>query len=250
VHLSDGSLFALLDGELPPDAAAAALSHLRECPACQERREALERERREIADLVGQLDHAPPPVTVDMVVTRALHFGARRGLLAAGLATLLIGSAAVVFATAIPRQWLARVFHPHPASRAQEPSRASTTSTRSGVALVPGRTLILAFRAEQSSGSVRISFVSDSLVTVLALGDTVNYSVGTDAVTIGNDGRTTANYEIRVPQTLAHIRVRVGGRVIFTKNDSVVVSPVPRDGATGEYVIPIHFQPAAGRAQP
>ncbi len=250
MHLSDGSLFALLDGELPPDSAAAVLSHLRECPACQQQREALERDRREVAELVGQLDNAPPPVTVEMVMARALRFGARRGLLAAGLATLLIGGAAVVFATAIPRQWLARVFHPHAASRVQQPSRAPTLPTRSGIALVPGRTLILAFRVEQSSGSVRISLVTDSLVTVLALGDTVDYTVGTDAVTIGNDGRTTANYEIRVPLTLAHLRVRVGDREIFAKNDSVVVSPVPRDGATGEYVIPIHFQPGAGRAQP
>lgn len=249
MHLSDGSLFALLDGALAPDAATAVQDHLRTCPACRSRREELERDRAEITDSLSSLDRPPPPVTAEMVVTHARR-GARRGLLAAGLGTLLIGGAAVVFATAIPRQWFARMFHPHAGARVQGPAHAPAPSTHSGIALVPGRALVLSFRAEQSSGSVHISLVPDSLVTVQALGDTVDYTVGTDAVTIGNDERTIANYEILVPQTLTHIRVQVGDRVIFSRNDSAIVSPVGREGAAGEYVIPFHLQPGAKRAQP
>ena len=247
MHVSDEGLYALLDGELSPHATAEIRAHLNRCPTCGHRWEELERQRREVAQLLGSLDCAPPQISPDALLARARTRPKRgRGLLAAGLATLLIGAVAVAFAGSLPRQWLARLLPNLGSPRVRQPSQLRS-SRRSGIALVPGQALEVAFREAQAVGSISITLVADSQVTVRALGDTVGYSVGTDAVVIANAGRTTASYEIVLPRSLPRVSVRVGRRVVFSKNDSEIVAPVSPDSAS-EYVIP--FTALPGKNQP
>lgn len=133
-HLDEGTLQALLDGEVPPVERAAAEAHLASCPACAAELKELRAAHESVSLLLGRVD-APAPVAQAQMSFRGRRaataapapsrFGeATRALLRA--AALVLGLAGVA-AAAVPgspvREWIEETILPSEASTiAEEPT--------------------------------------------------------------------------------------------------------------------------------
>lgn len=95
-HLDEGTLQALLDGELPPRDAAGAEAHLASCAACAELLAELRALGERQSALLGMMDVQPPPLRLPSAP--AARPGVRRYVLAPGV---LARAAVVLLALAV-----------------------------------------------------------------------------------------------------------------------------------------------------
>ena len=163
-HLDEGTLQALLDGELPPGELAAAEGHVATCAACAAGLEALEAVNRRAGLLLGLAD-VPAPTARAHNAFRAKRLGggfgeARRALLRA--AVLVLGLAGVAAAT-VPgvRHFIADAVLPAPAAPADalpdapsEHAAAPAAEAAAPPAGFPPGVLV----APDDEGAVRVAF--------------------------------------------------------------------------------------------
>src|SRR5262245_41048540 len=62
MHLDDGRMQRLLDGELSPSEETAAREHVASCTECRERVEAMKKDAATAAELFQKLDQPEPPI--------------------------------------------------------------------------------------------------------------------------------------------------------------------------------------------
>ncbi|NIN71019.1 MAG: hypothetical protein GTO46_03595, partial [Gemmatimonadetes bacterium] len=104
-----------------------------------------------------------------------------------------------------------------------------------GLSLVPTGEFELVFEAVQDAGTVEVSLTDESELAVRSIGGQPRYSVAPNQVRIDNAG-STADYEVLLPRSARHVRIRVGDSVVFTQQDgSIMTTAVP--DAAGRYVL-------------
>ncbi len=238
MHLSEDKIEQLLDGELPEHEAQTLRDHLAACGACVEAFEAARLEDRDIARLLGSLDHHIPDVDPSQLRVRARRRALRPRLAAASIALLVVAGAAYAMPGSPLRSWFARVF-PGDGETAESLSRgdeAGIPGTQpAGVSVLPSGRFELVFEANQESGLVRISLAAQAEVAVQSDREGVGYSVEPSGVRVLNAG-SSANYQVVIPRDAESVSIRVRDSIVFKKQRATIVTSAARDDA-GRYVL-------------
>lgn len=243
MHLDEEQVHRLVDGELPPAALTSARAHLGECPECRARVAVAEWEEVELNRLLRAVDHPPPRIDVGSVVARAAirRVGwARRAAVflatlgVAGVAYAAPGSPVPGWVDAIVAGLAGRPLQsppapPESAPQAREPAVA-------GIAVAPGRSLLIRFASYQPVGQIRVALTDDVLVEVRSVGGGATFSSEVDRLVVDNQG-STASFEIRIPREAARIEIRVEkSGLLLKQGDRIVTNPAQ---ATSPYVLPL-----------
>jgi Putative zinc-finger len=249
-HLGEGTLQALLDGELSPFDRAAAETHLGTCPACAAELRELRTLNERAAGLLARVD-TPAPVAqaqMRMRARRARTVAAPRGVVwrqALLRAALLVLGVTGVAAAAVPGspvcEWIVENVLPKqkqaaaPTLRPQAPAPAPAAPAENGPVGV-------SFRPE---GSVRVVLTgaTPELEIVARLGDgeyararvhgpneSAHFSMakGRIEVRLTDDARSV---EVLLPRTVDRATLEVNGRVYVSKQgESLVLLPAATAG--------------------
>lgn len=231
-HLDDAAIELLLSGELDESQAERPRAHLAECDACSRRLAAARRQDQEIEALLSLLDHPVPALAAEKVMHRAGRRWQRPYAAAAGIALLVAAGAASALPGSPLRTWLGRVL-----GASQEPSAPSLEEQRlpGGVSVVPAGEFDLVWEAIQETGAMTISLTDGPELAVRVSGGEPGFSVGPQEIRVENAG-SIADYEILLPRAAAHVQIRVGGSVVFTKQNGSIETMAIQDDA-GNYVL-------------
>ena len=221
MHLDPEQVERLLAGELGTQTERALRRHLAECEACRELVARADREATEVRGLLRQVDHPVPHIDAKRLIVRTEphRTGWRRW--AAGI-VLVLASAGVLYATPgspLPRwlaaaiEWLGpRVEPPDPAP----PQPAPEPPSLAGIAVDPGRNLVIAFTAAQPSAQVRIQLTDGDEIVVRAPSGAATFTSHAARLEIDNRAEA-ATFEIQVPRGAPRVEIQVEGSRIFLK---------------------------------
>jgi hypothetical protein len=239
MHLDEEQLERLLHGELSAGASRDAGDHLAACNECRERLVVAERDEGEIFALLRQVDHPLPAVHPEAVAARARGVGLVWGRWAAGI-LLVLGAAGAAYA--VPgspiRQWIrsAAVWISRGDRVSPAPRQAETRpALAGGIAAVPGRNYVIAFRSPEPGGQARVSLTDGAEVTVRAPSGAARFTSAADRLLIDNQG-SGATFEIQIPRSAQRVEIRIAGKRIFLKQGERVAAPHSAD-LEGKYVI-------------
>ena len=230
MHLDEEQFERLRDGELPPAGLDAARRHVGECASCASRLDRARAEDARLAALFAALDAAAPPSAQERTSALASVLaaagaparahGPRRRVRVAVAAALLVvvAGAAVGFPGSPLRAWWSTVLDPRGAA-GRDDAPAPETSPRAtspspdpvGIAVDPGRRLVLRFTSVQAAGSAIIRIVSTDRLVVEAPAGAATFDTAEGMLTIRNEG-ASADFQIDVPITAPSVEIRVAGR--------------------------------------
>ncbi len=201
----------------------------------------------DVEDLLRHLDHPRPSVQASDVMRRA---DSRRwtALGRAAAVILVLGVGGVAWAapgSPLPRfvsrvaSWMkgapavppARVVASPPAVPA--PPRASFA----GVAVAPGRRLLVSFRAAQVAGAAHISILDVPDVSVRTVVGGAAFTSSDGELLVDNRG-STASFDIVIPREAAFVEIQVEGRRVFRK-DGGRVMPTTLVPQGTQYTVPL-----------
>jgi hypothetical protein len=241
MHLEDEQVQRWLHGELSRPGETAVREHVARCAPCRERVAEAEREEHAVHALLRGLDHAAPPIdaqTVAASARRVRHVGwirwAAALVLALGLATAAYavpGSPARAWVDAMVR-WLAGDAAPAPA-----PGPVPGREGVAGIAVVPGRELVILFTSNQAGGQAHVSLTQGAAVVVRAVTGAATFTSDDDRLVIDNRS-AAATFEIEVPVGAPWVEIRVAGNRILLKEGSRVTAGTSAD-PRGVYVLPL-----------
>jgi len=221
MHVDEGLLQALLDGEVDQAAAREARRHIDACSQCRSLLEELRGDDQWLEGVLRSIDHPVPRVPVETIATparrsrRPLRWAAAIGLLllAAGTAYALPGSPV--------RRWIHQLVGSR-GGKATEP-----VPDVAGVALPPGQHFSIVFADPHPAGSLTITLTDDSTISARRRGGTATFAAEIDRLRIIT-GSAPTDFEIAIPRPAPWVEVVVGGRRVFLKDG-------PR--VTGRYII-------------
>ena len=268
MHLDDPAIHRLLIGDSTPESAVAR-EHLASCGECRTRLAAAEREDREIAGLLQKLDQPVPAISLpDLRAqaerrvpgnetrlarrTHSRHTWWRRAaaiVIALGLlrgAYAMPGSPlpkwidAVVERVAKPAPTVPAPNPPAAAERSPAPAPASATGM-SGIAVVPGPSLLIAFQQPAGEGEIQVSLVDATEVAVRAPIGAATFTSGTSRILV-DQPISAAVFEVAIPRSAPRVEIQVDGRRIFLKEGSAITTATPA-GAGASYVLPLVSAP-------
>ena len=243
MHLDDGQVQALLHGEVAPPVATALRGHLTACAECSNRVADAEREDGEVTGLLRLVDHAPPRVDPRTLIARASASRAEWGRWAAGVA-LAIGLAGVAYAApGTPfRGWIAaaRVAmsgHGGGGTPRVQQAALPTGAGVSGIAVTPGRALIILFTSEQREGKARLTLTDGPDVTVRTSIGAATFTSDVGRLLIENAG-SRASVDIEIPRAAARVEIQVAGRRVFLVQRARVTTSAAPD-SLGHFQLPL-----------
>jgi hypothetical protein len=231
-HLDDTAIELLLSGEQDKSEARDRLAHLAECDACNRRLAAAREQDQELGSLLSLLDHHLPPLGPEDVMQRARRRWRHPYIAAAGIALLVVAGAASALPGSPLRTWLEGFLGASPETSARPPDEQLISG---GVSVLPTGEFELVFEAVQEAGVVSVSLTDEPELAVRSIGGEPGYSVAPDQVRVDNAG-SVADYEVLLPRSAGHVRIRVGDSVVLTKQDDSIVTTAARDAA-GRYVL-------------
>jgi hypothetical protein len=236
MHLDPEQLERALHGELRPDDELVR-EHLAECQECRLRVNEAEQDEAWIMEQLRRLDHRRPSPPIRMSSGAPRRTGwSRPQRLAAGLALTVAaaGAAYAVPGSPLPRavhhvvsllQW---TNHPEPAP---SPPVSATSRSQSGIAVAPGNHFAIVFSGGVPAGSANLSLTQGEEVVVRSL-DGANFHSDVDRLLV--ESKTPgAKFEVEIPRSAPSVEIRVGGRVVFRKDSSRIVTsaPISKDGS-------------------
>lgn len=242
MHLDEEQAQRLLHGELPGSAEAVARAHLAECADCRERIAEAEREERQVDALLRHVDHDPPRISARAVARRARAQDLGWARWAAGI-IIALGIAGAAYASPgspLPA-WLDAIAEwiEGPVDRPGSDSAPvlPQDSAVAGIAVAPGRELIILFTSSQAEGQVRISLTDSADVVVRAPIGTATYTADAERLVIDNQG-SVSTFEVQIPRAASRVEIRLAGDRIFLKEGRRITT----DQSTiegGPYVLPL-----------
>ncbi len=201
----------------------------------------------DVGDLLRHLDHPVPTLRATDVMRRVTT--RRWEVMGRAAAVLLvIGLGGVAWAapgSPLPRlvasvsAWITRTSAAPvtPVAPPIQPVAAPTPTAFSGVAVAPGRRLIILFRATQVSGTARVSVEDVPDVSVRTLVGGAAFTSTNDELIVDNRG-SVAPFEIVIPRAAAQVEIRVEGRRVFFKDGARVSAPgATQTGTTYEIAL-------------
>lgn len=241
MHLDEERVQRLLHGELEPAADAALRQHLAECSDCRARAAAAEREEADVYDLLRLVDDPPPAVSAATVAARARAEPHRWGRWAAGI-LLAVGAAGAAYAapgSPLPGWVQAIVGRIAEAPAFDGPDDRAHGAA--GIAVAPGRSLLIIFAVSQTRanpGAMTVSLSDETEVVVRSLNGAATYtSEDVDRLVVDGYGSSGA-FEIRIPRDAPRVEIRVGDHRLFLKDGPRVSAEAPAD-ARGLYRLPL-----------
>lgn len=234
-HLDEGAIQQLLSGELSEAEAQRLLDHMTGCQPCSRRLEAARQEDQEIERLFSLVDHPLPEISVEGVIYRAHRRGRRTYIAAAaGIVLFVLAAAASAMPGSPLRSWLVGLVgegRETPAQGGQGPA----TGAPGGISVIPTGEFELVFEAVQEVGVLRITLTDQSELAVRAIGEGPSYSLAPEHVRVENAG-STADYEITLPRSAGHVRIRVADAVVLVSRDGSIATEAVQDDA-GRYIM-------------
>jgi hypothetical protein len=266
MHLDEGRLQRLIDGELASEDAARARAHLAACADCRALLAAAEREQREVEALLRAVDEPAPALDADRVAAlagatappeplagtaapRILRppgdSGAGRhhrlAWAAAFLGAVILAGGAFAIPGSPVRAWVVAALG-RVAGGTEAPAPAPThgpvvDSLVAGIAVDPGLELRISFTSQPSEGQVRIVLTGGDQVVVRAPAGAAAFRSEDDRLVIDATA-PSATFEIEIPRDAPRVEIEVGGVRRFMKDGASIVA----DGhvaADGPYVLPL-----------
>lgn len=249
-HLDEGTLQALLDGELSAPDRQAAEAHLAACAECAGELRALSALEERLGALLGQADHPAPVAQAQMrfrsrrAAAGQQRFGgeARRALLRA--ATLVLGLAGVA-AASVPgspvRAWIEETVLPTerpaqapaalPAAQAPAPAPAPVAEAPTGVSGRPRRGAMHVVLTDAGRGlRVHTRLVEDTEARVFATGEArgARFRVAPGRIEIAGAGAGEVTVEL--PRGATTASVSANDRVYVVKEGGALRATTPAAG--------------------
>lgn len=196
----------------------------------------------ELSRMLASIDHPAPPLRASWIIARARARAGRRSALLAAAAVLMVASVATASVSgSFVRRFLQTLLDggaPAPVA-APTGNAAATDAASRGIAFAPGAQVDVDFRAEQTSGALQVRWaeVPTVMLTQTGASGDAHYALTPSGVIVSNDG-STASYTLVLPRTVMTARVRVAGRIVFSKDaDNVSCTGTRVD--TGSCVIEV-----------
>jgi hypothetical protein len=244
IHLEEGTLQELLDGELPPGDRARAESHLATCSACAGELAELRGLTERTSALLGLVEAAPPVLQAQAAFARHRRGGgalvqARRALpRAAALVLLAAGAAAAAALPGSPvREWVGSLAAPDRVAQEQPvqpapaaaPEAAPAEMAPKAVSILPadGRVHV-AVSGSSPELRVRTRLVPGAKAEVTATGAAATARFRTGPGRIEVLGAGPGELVVTLPADAEAAFVEVNGRVYAAKQDGRLRSLAPR----------------------
>ena len=239
MHLDEEQLQRLLHGELG-SREAAAREHLEACPECRYRVTEAEGEESWVFDRLHRLDHATPKVSAQMV-SRSRAGTSYRQRLAAGifLAVVATGAAYAIPGSPLPRvvNRIIQAVNGRSSRQVAIPmTRSPVPGAQAGIVVAAGERLLIVFPLVQSGGEATVSLTEGPDVVVRAP-DGAAFTSDVDRLLIDSVS-PGGRFEIQIPRTAPLVEIRAGGRRLFLKKLSRIVTDAPPDDE-GNYRLPL-----------
>lgn len=198
-----------------------------------------------LSRMLASIDHPIPLLEVGSVMRRSRVRSGRRTALLAAAAVIMVASVATAsvpgsFARRYLARWLDGRSAPHALQTSERARGDGASDARSrGIAFAPGPQVDIDFKAEQTSGALQVRWADVATVMLAQTGSEgeAHYALTPDGVIIDNAG-SRASYSLVLPRTLAQARVRVAGKVVFSKEGQTVSCAGVRED-TGSCVIEV-----------
>lgn len=206
--------------------------------------------------LLQALDHPVPRVTAEDIATRARS----RGRLtpawrwaAAVLLTVSVAGAAFALPRSPLRRWAATLATvvtgrgrpgavPDSASAPQAPS---PDHSRAGIAVSPGRSLVIVFDRPASAAVALVSLVGGAEVIVRAPAGSATFTASADRLIVEGQGAlppgsaaVADTFAIEIPRESRRVEIRAGPERVFLKERDRITSP-RATGAAGPWLLPL-----------
>ncbi|MGH7567470.1 MAG: anti-sigma factor family protein [Gemmatimonadales bacterium] len=234
MHLDDDQVQRLLHGELAQPVVVALREHLAGCAPCRERVAAAERDENEVHALLRAVDHPVPRLDPEAVAARVRAHGllAPRIRWAAGI-LLALGLAGVAYAApgSPLRRWVRAVAERLGGGSSRPPAPAPPQTPDSGIAgiaVVPGRALVIRFTAPQTVGQAQVSLTDGAEVVVRAPIGAATFTSDVGQLVIDNRGSSGAgggNFAIQIPRAAPRVEIWVAEQRVFLKEGARVIGP-------------------------
>ncbi len=246
MHLSERDIGALLHGEARHPAFA---EHLAICADCAQKFRTARADERTTGEQLAILDHSVPLISPRAVMMpRKLKQRWPLKQIAAGVTLLFLAFGAAAALPASPfHKMLVRavaVLRSHGSSDAAVLKEAAPQrdagrhpDSNSGVLFVPDSSLDVVFRQAQASGTIRVTFVNESLASVNSLGGSRSFDLGQRRV-IANNVASSGSYAISIPVTLKAVVIRIGSDTVFTRAGTDIRTVGRMDGQ-GSFTLPL-----------
>lgn len=243
IHLGEGTLQELLDGELAPGPRAQADAHLASCAECAGLLADLRGLNARTSALLGMVEAAPPVVAAQAAFHRRRRGGgalaeARRALpRAAVLVLVLAGAAAAAVVPGSPvREWVQRVTvqpelrEPEPPAAAPAPAaEAVPVPAPKAVSILPEHGQVrVAVTGSSPELRVRARLSSEPAAQVTATGAAVSARFRTAPGRIEVVGAGPGEVVVDLPRGADAAFVEVNGRVLAAKEGETLRSLAPR----------------------
>ena len=237
MHLDDERIQRFLDGELGADDRALVLPHVGECAACRDRLAAARGEEARLAAGLRLIDHPVPAAAPPRLVRQRL--APAGGLRWAAAVALLLGAAGVAYA--IPgsplRRWIAAVVRRAPTLPARPVPEATPEPARpSGVAVAPGRVLVVAF--ELPGGGSRAAVVLTDGADVVVEAESGKPAFSTEPGRLVVRSTEPGTFAIRIPRRAPRVEIRSDGRRVFSISGGVATVPPDSTGGWTVVLVP------------
>ena len=227
-HLNEAESAALVHGTADTLLDQRARSHIVACAACASRLDALRSADRAVGERLSLLDVRAPTASADEVIRRAraaarsqLAARGRRAAVVVGLATAAAAAAAAIPASPL-RRFIVHVLGTSGGAAANvAPAPVSAPTAASGVSLVPGNSLEIAFEGDPGGGVMRVRWIDGDQVSLSSPDSGATYRVGSSRITVIQLAAGT--FQLDVPRSLQNLTVRVDEKVRFhrTANDAI-----------------------------
>ena len=188
-------------------------------------------DERELDALLRPLDHPAPPVSAAALAARA-RSRVRRGRyrIAAGL-VLSLGIVGIAYAApGSPLRALVAAATGRTGSgprNAPAPPAGVEPSAVAGIAVDPGRDLVILFTSARSDGVVRVSLTGGRQVVVRAPIGAATWTSDEARLVVdnrGDGGGVAATFEIEIPRAAPRVEIRVAGVRAFLKEGARIAS--------------------------
>lgn len=245
MHLDDEQVQRLLHGQLEAQVTVSARTHLEACAECRSRLREAEQEDAWVLERLRLLDHTPPQVNARALMSLPRRQARAWGRLAAGifLALAAVGVAYATPGSPLPRvvdrllQWIGAT----PPRQASPVPSGKAGGSQAGIAVAPGSRLAVVFLTDQPGDTAAVSLTDSAEVVVRATGGKTTFTSDSERLVVDHRG-PAARFEILIPRSAPSVELLAGGRQLFSKKGSSIVSRAG-PGAEGRYIIPLSRAP-------
>jgi len=240
MHLDLERMQRLLHAELSPEALQLATEHLSGCAECSAQVSEARRSEARVHALLTRLDHKLPELDLTAMTAPDGARGVAWMRWAAGIVlTIALGGVAYAYPGSPVRRLVDSLLRRPavevpaiPSAPTPEPSAAPASS---GIAVAPGRRLVVVF-TPVDSGRVHVVLSDADAVVVRAPTGSATFS--TQAGRLEVRSTIAAVYELEIPRAARRIELMVGGRLVLLKEGARVSTSAAPD-SSGGWLLPL-----------